>query len=311
MMVVYAHLPLFGPIDTFGQLGVDIFFIISGFVVPYSISLHNEKPIRSFIIRRFLRLYPLYWLSVFFAALVAADAVPLGKLLANLTMPQYYIGIPGLLGVYWTLAFELLFYALTVAAWLCGWRVGEASTRVMLVLGMAAVLACAAGSRFWQLPLPAGLLMYLLLMIYGTWLRSAGERPARVLAMSAAVVAVLIAGCWLFYSTGRTQFTWENMALKFALAPVLFVALKSLPLLHWRPLVYLGVISYPLYHFHQPLFEALTALTAGWPTESLFATLPKWAAAVALSTILHHFVEAPCIRLGRSRGGTIRHRAVA
>ena len=47
---------------SFGRFGVTIFFLVSGFVIPYA--FEKENAVRSFWIKRFFRLYPLYWLSL-------------------------------------------------------------------------------------------------------------------------------------------------------------------------------------------------------------------------------------------------------
>ena len=57
---VYA---LTRPINA-GRLGVVLFFAISGFVVPFSIKLAHRYPVREFLVTRFFRLYPAYWLSI-------------------------------------------------------------------------------------------------------------------------------------------------------------------------------------------------------------------------------------------------------
>ena len=47
-----------------GRLGVVLFFAISGFVIPFSIKLAHRYPVREFLLTRFFRLYPAYWLSI-------------------------------------------------------------------------------------------------------------------------------------------------------------------------------------------------------------------------------------------------------
>lgn len=83
-----------------GHVGVVAFFLISGHIIPQSLR-HGG---RVFVIRRFLRLYPLYWLNC-----LLLGGAPL-VLLANLTMTPSLFGIPALNGGAWTLAVELAFY---------------------------------------------------------------------------------------------------------------------------------------------------------------------------------------------------------
>lgn len=88
-----------------GHVGVVVFFLVSGMIIPQS----ARHGLRVFLIRRFFRLYPIYWVSV----LLSGAAVPV--LLVNLTMLQAFVRVPNALSVYWTLAVELLFYSSVVA----------------------------------------------------------------------------------------------------------------------------------------------------------------------------------------------------
>ena len=103
-------------IDT-GRVGVILFFAISGFVIPSSLrAVSNQtKPdaLRIFVVRRVFRLYPAYWVSVLGAALMGMFLMtPFSPqtVLLNLTMIQSIFGAPDVLGLYWTLRLELIFY---------------------------------------------------------------------------------------------------------------------------------------------------------------------------------------------------------
>ena len=99
----------------FGRIGVVCFFLISGFVIPFSFS-HGPKALRFFSIRRFFRLYPVYWVSVLGAALATLlltnKPFESGTIIANLSMLQTLFGEPHIQGLYWTLQAELAFYVL-------------------------------------------------------------------------------------------------------------------------------------------------------------------------------------------------------
>ena len=103
-----------------GTTGVDLFFIISGFVIFFSIN--KVKSGKEFVINRFSRLYPTYWSSVFLTFILIIlrsvllthkyDEINTKSFLANLTMFQFYLRQPDLDGPYWTLIIELIFYGL-------------------------------------------------------------------------------------------------------------------------------------------------------------------------------------------------------
>ena len=99
-----------------GAAGVQLFFIISGFVIFMSARRANRPS--DFAISRAARLYPPYWISLVFAVvLLLLHPVPgfpftWGQALVNLTMVQRWVGVDNVVDVYWTLAVEMQFYVI-------------------------------------------------------------------------------------------------------------------------------------------------------------------------------------------------------
>lgn len=98
-----------------GTTGVDLFFIISGFVILMSIT--KVKTSADFVINRVSRLYPTYWACVTFTfilicavSLYEHNKIPFLQYVGNLTMFQFYLRINDLDGPYWTMIVEMLFY---------------------------------------------------------------------------------------------------------------------------------------------------------------------------------------------------------
>ena len=97
----------------YGYLGVELFFMISGYVIFYSAS--NRTP-SQFAVSRAVRLFPTYWFAIILTSLIALRwggdlmSVDLPQMLANFTMFQRFIGFGDVDGVYWTLVYEVLFY---------------------------------------------------------------------------------------------------------------------------------------------------------------------------------------------------------
>jgi peptidoglycan/LPS O-acetylase OafA/YrhL len=127
MVFFFHHSIRVDPKDThtafhYGYLGVDLFFIISGFVIY--LTLERTKHWMDFVIHRFSRLYPAYWLCVIITFLVVNyspfnnSAVPNFMLLFNLTMFQHWFGIQDLDLAYWTLNLELSFYVFMLLMYL-------------------------------------------------------------------------------------------------------------------------------------------------------------------------------------------------
>ncbi len=143
-----------------GRVGVMIFFAVSGFVICRSFNGPREGGARRFLIRRFCRLYPAFWASMVGGALVwwvLGQRLTPSVLAANATMLPAAFGQPDLIGVYWTLEIELLFYALCLGLYLAN---GLDSFRVLGALALAAAILPRAvhkagllfGSRHVHLP---------------------------------------------------------------------------------------------------------------------------------------------------------------
>jgi peptidoglycan/LPS O-acetylase OafA/YrhL len=105
--------PYLAHVFKYGSLGVDLFFIISGFVIL--LTAYNRDAV-SFTISRITRIYPAYWFSVCLTAAAiflfgeGIFQVELTQLFANLTMIHGFFGVRHVDGVYWSLLVELKFY---------------------------------------------------------------------------------------------------------------------------------------------------------------------------------------------------------
>ncbi|MGC2425188.1 MAG: acyltransferase [Nitrospirota bacterium] len=110
MSVSYAH---FAPVSKYGYLGVNLFFIISGFVI---LNTALRKSPKNFLISRFVRLYPGFWVCcslTLMAMLVAGGAhTSLAAYLVNMTLLNEFVGVKSIDNVYWSLSYEIVFYAL-------------------------------------------------------------------------------------------------------------------------------------------------------------------------------------------------------
>lgn len=127
LLVVFTHLPsmeikhggdsILPAITRFGISGVDLFFVISGFVMVYVTwsSQRSRGDSLKFLFSRFTRIYPIYWLialSVFLAWLIKPDLISFESQRTSL-LRSFFLWpdstLP-MLKVAWTLIHELYFY---------------------------------------------------------------------------------------------------------------------------------------------------------------------------------------------------------
>lgn len=299
---VVGPFPEISPVTHWGYLGVQLFFLISGFVIL--MSAWNRAP-ETFAVSRFTRLFPAYWFSLLLAAALffltrqAVDYGPGGqgvlrRFLPNLTMLQDAVGSRGMELSYWTLWVELRFYILIgLVLW---W--GLTLRRVLLFMGgwlVISVMAQEANSSIlrevflpdWAPYFIAGMAFFLIHR-YGPNL-----------------VFWLLAGfCWAlatYYATQRIDpiNMWpgvQNYAVP-AIVTGLFavmalVAVRGLRWLRWRGLVALGALTYPVYLLHEMIM--LVAIRYLHPRLTPWAVLGIATGVIlVLSYLVYRLVERP------------------
>ncbi|WP_327091926.1 acyltransferase [Nonomuraea sp. NBC_01738] len=305
--------PAVAPIAGLGILGVELFFMISGFVILMSAW---GRGLGAFARSRFVRLFPAYWLSLAAAytvyGLIGAkgpDPILGGDQYAlNATMIQRLFGGTDAIGVYWSLWAELRFYVIMAVLVI----IGVTYNRVLILGGVWLALA---GLALWlQNPLlnefvmpryapyfVAGMSLYLIHSRRGqTWLPWIYVAAGYALALDSAFYRVH----QRIDKAGVKAMPVTDTGVVITITLIFVVmALVALGLLRLRPskaLTALGGTTYPLYLFHSLVAVALI------PT--LRDDLPPWAVALAatvtaivLSYLVYACAERPIQRLLRPR----------
>jgi peptidoglycan/LPS O-acetylase OafA/YrhL len=280
-----------------GHFGVELFFIISGFVILMTIK--RKKTVREFAISRAARLMP-----AFLAALVIATAIrtlspvplldtpTLPQFLANLTMAPSLFGQTPMDMPYWTLTYELVFYigmGMILALGLLRWTEWFG----LLAVAVSCLFIATLDVRLHYRSSIVLLVYYSNFFLIGICLYRIYARTARTVTWLALVVAIAVTalggGERSFDTPGRI---YLPLTLAFT-ALVWFAISRHGRMLAWRPLVFLGQISYPLYLVHVVLgFAVIRWATArGWST--LDSVIAAGMVSLITATLLHYFVELP------------------
>lgn len=293
--------PALGDVTRFGYLGVDLFFVISGFVIL--MSAWGRGP-GEFGVSRLVRLMPAYWVSVLLGAVVYAvfrqgHGVP-GLVLPNLTMLQGGLGLRNVDAVYWTLWVELHFYVLVavlasigityrsclvfMAAWLFAGVYADEADNDLLQVMLIPTWSCyfIAGMALYMIHRfgPTLLLWgyvavtYLIALHWGAWRAEHVFRGANEIVVSAIITGIF--------------------------AVMILVATRRLRWLRWSRLTVLGALTYPLYLVHSqlalPLLDALYPDLGKWPALCVVV-----AASLLSAYAVHRLVERPGAAWMRAR----------
>ena len=301
--------PLLAPVFKYGYLGVDLFFIISGFVILMTAS---SGSFRRFVVSRIVRLYPAFWAccTITFAAILTIGgtrySASIGQYLVNLTMLNGFFGVPYIDGAYWSLLVELRFYVLIAIVLLLG---QIQRIQALLICWIAASIAL----EFLPLEWPG----YLLIVDYSAYfiagaicflIWSQGISATRIVVLSA---------CWglaLLQSIDRAQDSADYFQTPFSNAVVIaivsaFFAVMLLVALRWtgffgrRQWLVAGALTYPLYLLHQNIGFMIFNLT--YPAINPHVIF--WGATLimlALAYVVHVQIEqrfGPVLKLALNR----------
>jgi peptidoglycan/LPS O-acetylase OafA/YrhL len=310
----------------FGITGVVLFFAISGFVIYGTLRGPREGTGRRFVITRFFRLFPAYWVSVL-AGLVfiwwwQGWPITWPMVAANFTMVPDLFGQTPIMGLYWTLGTELVFY---LCCWLI-WRLGYLeNARFLAGLVVALSLAWLAVKGAKQLGAIGedvsaawkNLPRHLAIMFWGAYFRivydetkgfrESVRRNRKIWTLvGLTLLIVLIGGARQFRFLIHPSTNWFSA---YVVAPLLFCVWVAWLRVQNRVFAWLGRISYSIYLFHHavmiPLFSWVAwesnAALRGWPLPLyLIVTL---LVTIAVSAAVFYAVELPAIAMGKRLAG--------
>lgn len=203
-----------------GSLGVDVFFVISGLIMVLTAgsSFGSFASAQHFLTRRIMRVVPLYWIFTILM-LVAMWLLP-GRVAHSQSGGEQIIAsllfwpmqdvkgiIQPILGVGWTLNYEMFFYVVFAVALLLPRRTGLATIFAGFILlavgGQALPVDAPDALRFWSGPI-------ILEFLFGMLLGLGMQRGFRVGGVMAAILMISgVALLWLAGDTGLTGTSWR------------------------------------------------------------------------------------------------------
>jgi peptidoglycan/LPS O-acetylase OafA/YrhL len=306
---LYGHT---GPLPfTFdvGNYGAHLFFVISGFVI--FMTLERTKSATDFVVSRFSRLFPAYWVALA-VTLVAVQTVGLPgqhvstrDAIVNLTMMADFFNAHEVDGSYWTLQVELFFY-LQMIVWFAIGAFSRAHVMIVVWLLLALVYGIEArmGVSLSYTLRELLIVRYIPFFAAGVLLYRAhrGNDEAWV---SAAYLATSVVAVWTLWS-------WvEALVLAVCIGLFGLFMLGKLRILARPIFVFLGAVSYTLYLLHQSIGFILIAHLESAGMKPLLSVAATSVAMLALAALLTFAVERPAMRAIRDAYKRRRARSAA
>lgn len=289
----------------YGFLAVELFFIISGFVI--FLTLENSKKKTDFLVSRFSRLYPAYWCAIFLtASIITLFPVPtlghysIREIAENLTMFQGFDNKVRLIDqVYWTLKFELTFYIIMYLLYL---------TKSLKNINLICIiwLALSLSSRFYNIPGKKYLdvlliLQFAPLFIAGISFYKLKMNNKDIFAHILVILSLFIQLPWIY----KMELNDNNYIVEVSVVVVFYATFylfiyKGLILLNNKFLLFFGTISYSLYLLHNVIgYSIIYRLRAISDTQIFYVSI-SFIIVVILASMVSFFVEKPAMKLIRN-----------
>ncbi len=295
-----------------GPIGVGVFFLVSGFVIPFAFERQSKL---GFAAGRVFRLWPTY-LAGFF---ITVSTVTIASALYQTTLPfsgrevliHSFLGLRAALqsksidGIVWSLEVEIIFYA---TALLIAQSLSKGQLRAFIIpfIALLSVLALKVAVQLmgesWiasKLMKPASFAPHLIFIYVGVvlnfWHRNCVTKGR---AVTISIILLLAAGSAVALSGGAV----DHLAINYLAALGIFLVLMNIPIenVNNRFFLFFSKISYPLYVVHGVTgYVLLYALVSANIVEAPIAIVLVFGIVIGLACLLHFFIERPSHALGQ------------
>ncbi len=286
----------------YGHYGVQLFFIISGFVI--FLSTNNIKTVKEFIVKRVLRLFPAFIVCMTITTIVinllpeyAHDSIDVKRYICNLSMIPEILGVKPVDNSYWSLVPELFFYALIAFVlyfkqmkhilWICIIWLIIISINILFKIDNQYQIIKLFNIRHGQLFI-AGIMLY---KIY-----KEGFNINNTFMLSISYVLTII----IYPLAHPHMYFWSSHIIITTIIYVLFLLFifDKLIILQYQPFQFLGKISYSLYLIHQIVgITLINYFKANTQFNTFFIIIFVVLLLIITSYAIYKYIELPPLKL--------------
>lgn len=291
-----------------GTVGVDIFFVISGFVMTVTAEPFMVRGgWKNFAVRRVVRIVPMYWIATTLkvATMLALPGAALHAALTPLSGVASYLFLPSrnpagqvepLVGPGWTLNFEMLFYAVFATGLLLRKNVLLFAGAVMVVIGSLHAVRGSGDWPTWAFYLDSIVLYFVVGIVVGKLATTDHARRNLLVVLGVALAGVL-ACVAVPHGVDWSRDAVFRKAVVVALFVVVVLAEPFLRTVLPRAVLFLGEASYSLYLFHSMLAPVVpVALGAIGVRSGPLSVAGSIVGSVVAAALIYRYVERPITR---------------
>lgn len=285
-----------------GTRGVDIFFVISGFVMV--VSSHNliDAPLgwAKFAIQRVTRIVPLYWLVTFFKVVVMLlstgfvlhSTLDLGNVVKSFLFIPYTVTpdkIGVLVGVGWTLVFEMFFYFVFSFALLIRANI---YIFVGVIMGLLSALSLALPEKHtaWMFLFQPLVLEFWFGMLVGYFALN-----NKFIAFRYAAIVSILAALWIVIFPGGLDPMASMMVIGIPATLLVYSVVSLEPYLRNKipnVILFFGAASYSLYLFHPIIVPIVPTLLNKLHVPEIFLSVPlSLLVALVTAAFVYRYIE--------------------
>lgn len=271
-----------------GGRGVELFFILSGFVIFYTIE--NVKSGKEFLIRRFIRLYPTYWIcliitfvTVLVFGLEGLEVTSMDAFI-GLTMLQQLFKVPPVDRSYWTLVPEFFFY-ISIFLLAISRQIKSINLFGILLLGLSIIHVHVQHIKYLGLFLNLDYICYFFAGIVFYQIKT-GKKSF--------FYWILIVVCCIVAISSKNEPALIIVIIFIYIIFSLF-SVGKLDFLTWKPLLILGNVSYAWYLLHQNIGYVIINLIKPY-FSSMLVIIPPILITLGVSFLVTYWIEKPIMK---------------
>lgn len=280
-------IPVLEQVVAYGYTGLDMFFIISGFIVPYAMwkAGYTIRSFPRFLVKRLVRLEPPYLASLAFAIFMQWSFFKINswdytfdwpRILSHIGYLNQYLGYESFVSVYWSLALELQFYVL-IGLLFAVLVVRYQWVAIIVLVGICSVTLLVFIPYNWAMFQYASMFSLGILL----FLFAVGKMNKYVF------IACVLALYW---------FVWyrnESDVLITATFTVLMLLFFNIT---WKPMIFIGTISYSIYLTHVDIAGWLKLYLKDYQLNTALLLVLCFTVAFLLAWGFYHVIERPAQR---------------